>query len=61
MGDDPILTVRELARELRISESKLRRLAAQNRVPCIRIDGCLRFRASDIQRWLDGLAGKDAA
>jgi predicted DNA-binding transcriptional regulator AlpA len=49
-----LLTVREVAVRLRISERSVwRLLSKQAIVPPLRIGGVLRWRESDIIRWLD--------
>jgi excisionase family DNA binding protein len=47
-----ILTVREVAEYLRMSESKVYRLANERHLPAIRIGKSWRFRKDLLDRWL---------
>lgn len=52
-ADDSLLTVAEAAQRLTISAKKLYRLAAQGRIPHVRLGRSLRFRRADLDRWLE--------
>ena len=47
-----ILTVREVAKYLRISEAKVYRLAKQRRIPVVRIGKTWRFRKDLLDEWI---------
>jgi len=47
-----ILTVREVAEYLRMSEAKVYRLAKERRLPAIRIGKAWRFRKDLLDEWL---------
>jgi excisionase family DNA binding protein len=47
-----ILTVREVAEYLRMSEAKVYRLAQERRLPAIRIGKAWRFRKDLLDEWL---------
>jgi excisionase family DNA binding protein len=47
-----ILTVREVAKYLRLSEAKVYRLANEHRLPAIRIGKSWRFRKDLLDDWL---------
>jgi excisionase family DNA binding protein len=49
---EPLLTLRETAAILRVSEKSVRRLVAYQRIPCLRIGRQLRFIPSDVLRWV---------
>lgn len=51
--DDALLTVAEAAQRLTISAKKLYRLAAQGRIPYVRLGRSLRFRPADLDRWVE--------
>ncbi|MBI5316830.1 MAG: helix-turn-helix domain-containing protein [Nitrospirae bacterium] len=51
-----LLTIKDLAEQLRIKPSTLYAWAAQSKIPCVRIHGLIRFRPEDIERWLSGFA-----
>ena len=48
-----MLTVKELSAWLKIKPSTLYLWASQNKIPCRRIHGLLRFEREDIQEWLN--------
>ena len=50
---DALLTVAEAAQRLTISAKRLYRLAAQGRIPHVRLGRSLRFRRADLDRWLE--------
>jgi excisionase family DNA binding protein len=47
-------TVKELSDVLNVKEKTLYQWAEQGQIPCIKINGCLRFPREDIQAWIDG-------
>ncbi len=49
-----MLTVKELSAWLNIKESTLYLWASQNKIPCRRIHGLVRFESEAIQAWLNG-------
>ena len=51
-----LLTIKELAEQLRIKPSTLYAWASQSKIPCVRIHGLIRFRPEDIEGWLIGFA-----
>jgi excisionase family DNA binding protein len=51
-----LLTIKELAEQLRIKPSTLYAWASQSKIPCVRIHGLIRFRQEEIERWLRGFA-----
>ena len=56
VGFSMLLTIKELAEQLRIKPSTLYAWASQNKIPCVRIHGLIRFRPEDIEGWLIGFA-----
>lgn len=48
-----MLTVKEVSAWLNIKPSTLYLWASQNKIPCRRIHGLLRFEREDIQEWLN--------
>lgn len=60
-GLETLLTVEEVAARLRIHpKTVLRYVRSRSRpLPCVRLGGRLRFRASDVDRWLGGREGSD--
>ena len=51
-----LLTVKALSLWLQIKPSTLYAWASQNKIPCVRIHGLIRFRPEDIEAWLAGFA-----
>ena len=51
-----LLTIKELAEQLRIKPSTLYAWASQSKIPCVRIHGLIRFRPEEIEGWLIGFA-----
>jgi len=49
---ETLLTLRQTAALLSVSEKSLRRLVAYQRIPCVRIGRQLRFLPSDLLRWV---------
>jgi excisionase family DNA binding protein len=51
---EPYMTTPELAKHLRVSENHVRNLVSSNEIPHKRIGKAVRFRASEVDAWLDG-------
>jgi excisionase family DNA binding protein len=51
-----LLTIKELAEQLRIKPGTLYAWASQGKIPCRRIHGLVRFDQDDIDRWLSSFA-----
>ena len=51
-----LLTIKELAEQLRLKPSTLYAWASQSKIPCVRMHGLIRFRPEDIKGWLIGFA-----
>ena len=56
--DDPILTVADVSKYLKISKAKIYHWINQNKIPHIRIGKNVRIRYSDLIEWLDSLVYK---
>ncbi len=54
-GVERLLTLRELAEALQVSETTVRRLVARRRIPCIRLGRVLRFSPADLLRFTEAL------
>jgi excisionase family DNA binding protein len=50
---DPVLTIPEVARYLKMSKSKVYYLVQQRKIPHIKIGRNVRVRERDIQLWLE--------
>ena len=51
-----MLTIKEVSAWLNIKPSTLYLWASQNKIPCRRIHGLLRFESEAIQAWLNGFS-----
>lgn len=60
MTQTDILTIREVADYLRITEKTAYRLAASNKLPSFKVGGSWRFRQSEIDAWIDKRAKTQA-
>lgn len=47
-----ILTVRELSEILKVKPKTLYQWAELNQIPCMKLNGCLRFDLDEILKWL---------
>ena len=48
----PLLTIRQVARHLAVSEHTVRRLVHTGQLPCVRVGVQIRFQARDLLRWI---------
>ena len=48
-----IMTIREVAAYLKLTEKTAYRLAAEGGIPGFKVGGSWRFRKSDIDQWID--------
>lgn len=49
---DEILTIREVAAFLKVTERTIYRLAAEGQIPSFKVGGSWRFQRSDLLRWM---------
>ena len=54
---EPLLTVREVARALHVSEKTVRRLVGAGKLHCVRVGSVLRFLPADLFRYVE--AGRE--
>lgn len=50
---DQILTLKEVAAYLKIAEKTAYKLAAAGKLPGFKVGGSWRFKAADIERWIE--------
>lgn len=50
---DDILTLKEVADYLKLAEKTAYRLAAEGKLPGFKVGGSWRFKAADIERWIE--------
>ena len=53
MAHSEIMTIREVANYLRITEKTAYRLAADHKIPGFKVGGAWRFRMSEIEHWIE--------
>ena len=51
--NDQILTLKEVAEYLKLTEKTAYRLAAEGKLPGFKVGGSWRFRQSDIENWIN--------
>ncbi|MEQ8228173.1 MAG: helix-turn-helix domain-containing protein [Rhodospirillales bacterium] len=51
--DDEILTIKEVAAYLKLTEKTAYRLAAEGGIPGFKVGGSWRFRRGEIEQWID--------
>jgi predicted DNA-binding transcriptional regulator AlpA len=52
MSDITIVTIRELSKILKVKEKTLYQWAELGQIPCIKLNGCLRFDMNEICLWI---------
>jgi len=57
---DEILTVREVAEFLKVTERTIYRLAAEAQLPSFKVGGSWRFRRSDLVKWMSDQANSQS-
>jgi len=50
---DQILTLKEVAEYLKLAEKTAYKLAAEGKLPGFKVGGSWRFKAVDIERWIE--------
>ena len=55
---DEILTIKEVAIYLKLTEKTAYRLAAEGKLPGFKVGGSWRFEKSDLKSWIDSQKGK---
>jgi len=50
---DEILTLKEVAAYLKLAEKTAYKLAAEGKLPGFKVGGSWRFKAKDVERWIE--------
>jgi excisionase family DNA binding protein len=50
--DEPILTIKEVAVYLKVTERTIYRLAGAKKIPAFKVGGTWRFSRSDLDQWI---------
>jgi excisionase family DNA binding protein len=58
---DQILTLKELAAYLKLTEKTAYRLASEGKLPGFKVGGSWRFKSEDLESWIEERKGKDAS
>ncbi len=53
MTTETLLKVSDVAERLNIGRSKVHELAKEKKIPVVKIDGCIRVRLSDLEKWIE--------
>lgn len=56
---DQILTLKEVAQYLKLTEKTAYRLAAEKKLPGFKVGGSWRFKMTDLEEWIEGQKRKD--
>lgn len=51
-SENGILTIKDVAEYLKVTERTIYRLAASKKIPCFKVGGMWRFRQADIDDWI---------
>jgi excisionase family DNA binding protein len=52
-----IMTIKEVAVYLKLTEKTAYRLTAQGKIPGFKVGGSWRFKMTDIEKWIEGQKG----
>ncbi len=53
-SESAILTIKEVAEYLKVTQRTIYKLAAAKKIPAFKVGGTWRFRATDIDGWIAG-------
>jgi excisionase family DNA binding protein len=56
---EEILTLKEVAQYLKLTEKTAYRLAAEKKLPGFKVGGSWRFKMSDLETWIEEQKGKE--
>lgn len=59
-GEAEILTIKQVALYLQVTERTIYRLAASEGIPAFKVGGSWRFRRGDLDHWIEGRIGKSS-
>lgn len=51
--DTDVMTIREVAEYLKLTEKTAYRLAAEGKIPGFKVGGSWRFKRSELERWIE--------
>ncbi|CAN4280802.1 helix-turn-helix domain-containing protein [Pseudoxanthomonas sp. LjRoot125] len=60
-GEAEILTIKQVALYLQVTERTIYRLAASEGIPAFKVGGSWRFRRGDLDHWIAGRIGKTSS
>ena len=58
--DKEICGIKEIAKYLNISESGVRKLVREKKIPFFKVLSCIKFDINEINRWVENLAEKES-
>jgi len=59
VSDGEILTLKEVADYLKVTERTIYRLAAAKKIPAFKVGGMWRFSSPEIERWISQQSGHE--
>ncbi|TWO69114.1 helix-turn-helix domain-containing protein [Caenimonas sedimenti] len=60
VNEEPILTIKQVADYLKVTERTIYRLAAAKKIPGFKVGGTWRFSRSDLESWIRLQTGGDS-
>ena len=58
--DKEICGIKEIAKYLNISESGVRKLVREKKIPFFKVLSCIKFDINEINRWVENLVEKES-
>ena len=55
-----IMTIKEVAEYLKLTEKTVYRLTAEGKIPGFKVGGSWRFKRSEIEKWIDAELNREA-
>lgn len=56
---EPLLTVDDLVKAWKVTPVWIYKLVRQKRIPFVHLERCIRFKPSEIEKWLEERANKE--
>lgn len=53
MGNEELITIKEVSDYLKVAEKTVYRMAAEGKIPAFKVGGSWRFRRHEVQEWLE--------
>jgi excisionase family DNA binding protein len=53
MGEEELITIKEVSDYLKVAEKTIYRMASEGKIPAFKVGGSWRFRRHEVQEWLE--------